>query len=126
LPNIKAQATRCLSYFKNPVIPQTPATNSPSVSKRTRTIHAGSYTFQKNYSKTYIKKWAELEKRVVKYATGEAPYPFRPFVPCLSSDTQNRDSAVIACKGRFQLASGKPALTISDPKGHGIAARTNF
>ena len=100
LPNIKAQATRCLTYFKNPVLPQTPSTNSPSVSKRTRTVHAGSYTFQKSYSRVYIEKWTELEKRVVKYATGDLPYPFKPFVPCLSSGTQNRETSVIACKGR--------------------------
>ena len=73
--------------------PVTPTT------RRSRTVYAGSYTFQKNYAKNYIKRWSELEKRIVTYVTGETPYPFKPFSPCLSSNTDNRTNLVTGVGG---------------------------
>uniref|UniRef100_A0A7M5V1Y5 Trafficking protein particle complex subunit 8 n=2 Tax=Clytia hemisphaerica TaxID=252671 RepID=A0A7M5V1Y5_9CNID len=101
LPNIKAQLTRCLTCYKGPITPPTPATNSPSINKRTRTVHAGNYTFQKNYSKEYTERWSQIEQKIVQHVTGGLPYPFKPFTPCLSSSTENKNPATVACKESF-------------------------
>ena len=106
LPNIKAQLTRCLTCYKGPITPPTPATNSPSISKRTRTVHAGNYTFQKNYSKEYTERWSQMEQKIVQHVTGDLPYLFKPFTPCLSSATENKNPAIVACKGNiFSVSS---------------------
>ena len=101
LPNVDAQLTRCLTYYKGPVLPPSPESTTSSSNKRTRTVHAGVYTFQKNYTKELNEKWSNLEQKIVQHVTGELPYPFKPFTPCLSSNTQNKSPAVISCQGIF-------------------------
>lgn len=78
---------------------KTSVTPLASVSKRWRTVHAGAYTFQKNYSRTYSQRWSELEKRIVLHVTGDLPYPFKPYTPCLSSSSDNKQASIIASGG---------------------------
>lgn len=101
LPVIDCQATRCLLYMQDQVIPVTPSTASTPTSRRSRTVYAGSYTFQKNFSTSFIKRWAELEKKVVQFVTGDLPYPFKPYTPCLSVHTDNKSKAFVAVGEQF-------------------------
>ena len=64
-----------------------------------RNIKAGSYSFQMNYLKV-VNRWSDLEKTLVSHVTGESPYPFKPYIPCLSAITDNKFSPIVATGGK--------------------------
>jgi len=105
LPKIVSGGTKVLLSVKpNTNTKMEIASTGPSqASRRTRTLEAGSYSFQKSYSKSYVAKWEALEKQIVQFVTGELPYPFKPFVPCLSSTTDNKNNPLISVDESFAV-----------------------
>ncbi|XP_047140393.1 trafficking protein particle complex subunit 8 isoform X2 [Hydra vulgaris] len=95
LPRANPNSIRCLLLINEQMFYDGGSVPSKASVRVVRNIKAGSYSFQTNYSKI-LNRWASLEKTIVTQVTGETPFPFKPFVPCLSAITDNKYSPIVA------------------------------